>query len=118
MFGYATNETPERLPLPLAIAHQLVERQAALRKSGALPWLGPDAKSQVTVRYADGKPVEVTAVVLSTQHAETVPIEEVRSAVEPLIVRPVLQGHAVAPNLTLYINPTGRFVTGGPKGDT
>jgi S-adenosylmethionine synthetase len=118
MFGYATNETPERLPLPLAIAHQLVQRQAILRKSDALPWLGPDAKSQVTVRYADGKPLEVTAVVLSTQHAGTVPIEEVRSAVERLIVRPVLQGHVVAPDLTLYINPTGRFVTGGPKGDT
>lgn len=118
MFGYATNETPEQLPLPLVIAHQLVRRQAALRKSGELPWLGPDAKSQVTVRYADGRPVEVTAVVLSTQHAETVPIDEVRTAVEQHIVLPVLQTYAIAPNLQLHINPTGRFVTGGPKGDT
>jgi S-adenosylmethionine synthetase len=118
MFGYATNETPQRLPLPLVIAHQLVRRQAALRKSGELPWLGSDAKSQVTVRYADFCPVEVTTVVLSTQHAETVPIDEVRAAVEQHIVLPVLNNYAVAPNLQLHINPTGRFVTGGPKGDT
>lgn len=118
MFGYATNETPERLPLPLVIAHQLVRRQAALRKSGELPWLGPDAKSQVTVRYADGRPVEVTAVVLSTQHADTVSIDEVRAAVEQHIVLPLLKTYAVAPDLQLHINPTGRFVTGGPKGDT
>lgn len=118
MFGYATNETLERLPLSLAIAHQLVRRQAALRKSSELPWLGPDAKSQVTFRYVDGRPVEVTDVVLSTQHAAEMPIEEVRQAVERHIVRPVLQAHPVSPNLTLHINPTGRFVTGGPKGDT
>jgi S-adenosylmethionine synthetase len=118
MFGYATNETHERLPLPLVIAHQLVRRQAALRKSGELPWLGPDAKSQVTVRYADGRPVEVTAVVLSTQHAEDFPIDEVRAAVERHIVLPVLKTFAVASDLQLHINPTGRFVTGGPKGDT
>lgn len=118
MFGYATNETPERLPLTLAVAHQLARRQAAVRKSGELAWLGPDAKSQVTARYVNGKPVEITAVVLSTQHAESIPIDQVRAEVERHIVRPVLRNQPVAPDLQLYINPTGRFVTGGPKGDT
>lgn len=83
-----------------------------------MSWLGPYAKSQVTVRYADGRPVEVTAVVLSTQHADTVSIDEVRAAVEQHIVLPLLKTYALAPDLQLHINPTGRFVTGGPKGDT
>jgi S-adenosylmethionine synthetase len=118
MFGYATNETPECLPLTLVLAHRLVKRQAEARKSGLLPWLRPDAKSQVTVRYVDGKPLEVTAVVLSTQHAEDVSLEQVRSDVLQHIIQPVLAGHALAPDLQLHINPTGRFVVGGPKGDT
>jgi len=118
MFGYATNETPEHLPLTLVLAHRLVKRQAELRKSGFLPWLGPDAKSQVTVRYLDGKPVEVTAVVLSTQHTDNVSLEQVRRDVELHVIRPVLDGYALSDDLKLYINPTGRFVIGGPKGDT
>jgi S-adenosylmethionine synthetase len=118
MFGYATNETPERLPLPLVLAHRLVQRQAAVRKAGLLPWLGPDAKSQVTVRYANAHPVEVAAVVISTQHDETLAIEDVREAVKAHILAPVLAGVPIADNLQLHINPTGRFVIGGPKADT
>jgi S-adenosylmethionine synthetase len=118
MFGYATNETPERIPLTLLLAHRLVKRQAKLRKSGFFPWLRPDAKSQVTVRYLDGKPVEVTAVVLSTQHSDDVSLEKVRRDVEEHIIRPILDGYALADDLKLFINPTGRFVIGGPKGDT
>lgn len=118
MFGYSTNETSERLPLTLAVAHQLVRRQAQLRKSGELAWLGPDAKSQVTARYVDGRPVEITAVVLSTQHGEGLSMDRVREEVERHIVHHVLRNHSVAKDLQLHINPTGRFVTGGPKGDT
>ncbi|MBK4737802.1 methionine adenosyltransferase [Noviherbaspirillum pedocola] len=118
VFGYATDETPERLPLTLAIAHRLVRRQALLRKSGVLPWLQPDAKSQVTVRYADGQPIEVTDVVLSTQHAEAIDLDELRAAVERHIVAPVLEGLPVSEALRLHINPAGQFITGGPKGDT
>jgi S-adenosylmethionine synthetase len=118
VFGYATDETEGRLPLTLAIAHRLVRRQARVRKSGALPWLQPDAKSQVTVRYGDGTPLEVTDVVLSTQHTEAVSLDEVRAGVARHIIAPVLEGIPVCPDLRVHINPAGRFVTGGPKGDT
>jgi S-adenosylmethionine synthetase len=118
VFGYATNETPERLPLTLALAHRLVQRQSEVRRSGLLPWLKPDAKSQVTVRYHDSKPQEITAIVLSTQHAEEVELAQVREAVQQHIIAPVISGHSTAENLTVFINPTGRFVCGGPKGDT
>ena len=118
MFGYATDETSGRIPLPLAIAHRLVQRQTVARTSGKLAWLGPDAKSQVTVRYADSQPAEVTAIVLSTQHACDVPIKRVRADVLEHIVYPELEGVPVAANLQVHINPTGAFVIGGPKGDT
>jgi S-adenosylmethionine synthetase len=118
VFGYATNETPDRLPLTLSLAHRLVRRQAEVRGSGLLPWLQPDAKSQVTVRYEESKPCEISAVVLSTQHAEDIDIEQVREAVQQNIIAPILKDQTLAPDLRVFINPTGRFVTGGPKGDT
>jgi S-adenosylmethionine synthetase len=118
VFGYATNETTQRLPLALTLAHQLVRRQSQLRKAGELPWLRPDAKSQVTVRYADGKPVEVTGIVLSTQHDAEVSLDEVRAAVQRHIVQPLLQDRPLAKDLVIHVNPAGQFITGGPKGDT
>jgi len=118
VFGYATDETTQRLPLTLALAHQLARRQSDLRKAGTLPWLKPDAKFQVTVRYADGKPVEITAIVLSTQHDASIGLDQVREAVKLHIVDPVLQDRPLAKNLTIHINPAGEFITGGPKGDT
>ncbi|MDP1740969.1 methionine adenosyltransferase [Polaromonas sp.] len=117
MFGFACDETPELMPAPIVYAHRLVQRQAELRKLGALPWLQPDAKSQVTFRYVNGKPITVEAVVLSTQHDETVSLEELREQVERFIIDPVLEGVRRGPKVQLLINPTGRFVTGGPKGD-
>ena len=117
MFGYACDETPERLPAPIVLAHRLVQRQAALRRSGALPWLGPDAKSQVSLRYVDGRPVAVEAVVLSTQHAEGIDLEELRRSVRRDIVEAVIPPSLRATDLRVLINPTGRFVIGGPKGD-
>ncbi|MES1976714.1 MAG: methionine adenosyltransferase [Pseudomonadota bacterium] len=117
MFGFACDETPELMPAPLVYAHRLVQRQAELRKSGALPWLQPDAKSQVTFRYLNGKPITVEAVVLSTQHDENVSLKELREQVERFVIDPVLEGVRRSPKLQLLINPTGRFVTGGPKGD-
>ena len=118
MFGYATNETVSRIPLSLALAHQLVRRQTQVRTAGIVPWLGPDAKSQVTVRYDNGYPVEVAAIVLSSQHAAYVPIEEVRADILKYIVEPELVGYALAADFQVHINPTGAFVIGGPKGDT
>ncbi len=114
VFGYATEETPELMPLPITLAYKLVQRQAELRASGAIHWLRPDAKSQVTIRYEDDKPVGVDTVVLSTQHDEDVSIDTVRKVVGEQIIR------AVIPNadLKIHINPTGRFVVGGPHGDT
>ena len=118
MFGYACDETPELMPAPLSYAHQLVRRQAELRRSGALPWLRPDAKSQVTFRYEDGRPVAVETVVLSTQHAADVDIATVRADVSRLIIDQVIPPSMRGPSYREHINPTGRFVTGGPKGDT
>ena len=118
MFGYATDETPELMPLPILLAHKLVQRQAELRKSGKLPWLRPDAKSQVTLRYAGERPVEVAHVVLSTQHAPDVRIDEIRAAVVEEIIKKIIPEELRAKNIRYSINPTGRFVTGGPKGDT
>ena len=118
MFGYATDETVERIPLPLLLAHRLVRRQTVVRTSGVLPWLGPDAKSQVTVRYVDSHPVEITAIVLSTQHARDIAITQVRRDLLQHIITPELQGYPVSPDLQVHINPTGAFVIGGPKGDT
>lgn len=118
MFGYATTETPELMPLPIAMSHRLVERQAAVRKSGKLPWLRPDAKSQVTVRYSGGRPVEIAKVVLSTQHGPEVSNAEIRDAVIAEIIEPVISPRWRAADIQYLINPTGRFEIGGPKGDT
>ena len=118
MFGYATTETPELMPLPIRLAHRLVERQAEVRKSGRLPWLRPDAKSQVSVRYRDKRPVAVEKVVLSTQHAADVDDRVLRDAVIAEIVEPVVPAGLRAPSIEYLVNPTGRFVIGGPVGDT
>ncbi|MCM2129256.1 methionine adenosyltransferase [Larsenimonas rhizosphaerae] len=118
MFGYATNETPSYMPAPIHYAHRLVERQSELRKNGTLPWLRPDAKSQVTFRYGDdGKPVAIDAIVLSTQHDENVSQDELRQAVEELIIREVLPADWITDSTEFHINPTGQFVIGGPVGD-
>ncbi len=117
MFGYATNETDVLMPAPITLAHRLVKRQAEVRKSGALAWLRPDAKSQVTLRYEDDKPVGLEAVVLSTQHSPEVSTETLREAVMEEILKPVLPAEWVDKNTQFHINPTGRFVIGGPVGD-
>ena len=117
MFGYACDDTPELMPAPIVFAHRLVRRQAKLRRNGVLPWLGPDAKSQVTFRYEDGRPVAIEAVVLSTQHDAGVETEALRTAVSREIIDAVIPANLRAPNYRELINPTGRFVTGGPKGD-
>jgi S-adenosylmethionine synthetase len=118
MFGYACDETPELMPAPIVYAHRLVRRQAELRRSGGLPWLQPDAKSQVSFRYEDGRPVAIEAVILSTQHAEDVDTDTLRAAVSREIIDAVIPTELRASGYRELINPTGRFVTGGPKGDT
>ena len=118
MFGYACDDTPDRMPAPIVFAHRLVRRQAELRRSGALPWLGPDAKSQVTFRYEDGRPVAIEAVVLSTQHDAAIDTQSLRAAVSREIIDAVIPAGMRAAGYRELINPTGRFVTGGPKGDT
>ncbi len=117
MFGYATDETDVLMPAPITLAHRLVKRQAEVRKSGKLPWLRPDAKSQVTLRYEEDKPVGLEAVVLSTQHAPDVSTEDLREAVMEEILKPVLPSEWVDKSTQFHINPTGRFVIGGPVGD-
>ena len=117
MFGYATNETDVLMPAPIYYAHRLVEKQAELRKSGKLAWLRPDAKSQVTLRYQDGKPVAVDAVVLSTQHAPDIGLAELREAIMEEVIRPVLPAEWLHNDTLYHINPTGIFVIGGPVGD-
>lgn len=118
MFGYACDDTPELMPAPIVFAHRLVRRQAKLRRNGVLPWLGPDAKSQVTFRYEEGRPVAIEAVVLSTQHDAEIDTETLRIAVSREIIDAVIPLKLRAANYRELINPTGRFVTGGPKGDT
>jgi S-adenosylmethionine synthetase len=117
MFGYATNETDVLMPAPITYAHRLVQRQAEVRHAGGLPWLRPDAKSQVTFRYENDKPVGVDAVVLSTQHAPEVDNKTLQEAVMEEIIRPVLPAQWLDKQTRFYINPTGRFVIGGPVGD-
>ena len=117
MFGYACDETPSLMPLPIWLSHRLVERQAMLRKDGRLPWLRPDAKSQVTIRYADGKPDAIDTVVLSTQHAPEMSLDAIREAVVEEIIKPVLPKELVKGEIKYLVNPTGRFVVGGPQGD-
>lgn len=117
MFGYATNETEVLMPAPITYAHRLVQRQSQLRKKGILPWLRPDAKSQVTLRYADGKPVAVEAVVLSTQHDPDICQKDIQEAVMEEIIKPVLPAQWLSESTQYHINPTGSFVIGGPVGD-
>jgi S-adenosylmethionine synthetase len=117
MFGYASNETEELMPAPIVFAHRLVRRQAEVRKSGELAWLRPDAKSQVTFRYENDRPVAVDAVVLSTQHDPDVSQEDLRAGVMECIIKPVLPAHWLGTSTKYHINPTGRFVIGGPVGD-
>jgi S-adenosylmethionine synthetase len=117
MFGYATNETDVLMPAPITYAHRLVRRQAELRKNGVMPWLRPDAKSQVTIRYDGAKPVGVDAVVLSTQHNPEVNHRSLTEAVIEEIIKPVLPAEWLSKNTKYFVNPTGRFVIGGPVGD-
>nr|WP_298723611.1 methionine adenosyltransferase [uncultured Steroidobacter sp.] len=117
MFGYACDETAGLMPLPIYLSHRLVERQAQLRKNGKLPWLRPDAKSQVTIRYVDGKPKEIDTVVLSTQHHPDIEHKQLSEAVIEEIVKPVLPKEMIGKKVNYLINPTGRFVVGGPQGD-
>jgi len=117
MFGYACDETPSLMPLPIYLSHRLVERQAMLRKDGRLPWLRPDAKSQVTIRYVDGKPAAIDTVVLSTQHAPEMSLEQIREATIEEIIKPVLPKELIKGDIKYLVNPTGRFVVGGPQGD-
>jgi len=117
MFGYACDETPELMPLPIHLSHRLVERQSQLRRDGRLSWLRPDAKSQVTLRYVDGKPDSIDTVVLSTQHDEDISLEKLREAVIEEIIKPVLPKHLIKGAINFLVNPTGRFVIGGPQGD-
>jgi S-adenosylmethionine synthetase len=119
MFGFACDETPEYMPAPIAMAHRLSRRLAEVRKSGELPWLRPDGKTQVSVQYGeDGSIERLPAVVVSTQHAPEVPIGELREAVRDVVIRPVLPPELLDRDTKVYINPTGRFVVGGPVGDS
>jgi S-adenosylmethionine synthetase len=118
MFGYATDETPEMMPAPILYAHRLVRSLKEVRRYHRLTWLKPDAKSQVTFLYRDGKPVAIENVVLSTQHDASIGIDELRDAIQRLIIDPVILPELRSTGFRAYINPTGRFVTGGPKGDT
>jgi S-adenosylmethionine synthetase len=117
MFGYACNETQELMPAPIAFSHRLVRRQAEVRRSGRLPWLRPDAKSQVTLRYEDGRPTGIEAVVLSTQHCPDIEQKDLHEAVLEEIIKPVLPKDWLHKGTKYFINPTGRFVIGGPMGD-
>jgi S-adenosylmethionine synthetase len=118
MFGYATDDTPRLMPLPITLAHEIARRLAALRHDGTLPWLRPDGKSQVTVRYADGVPVGVERVLVSTQHSDDVPADTIFEAISEAVVTPVLDAHGLrCRDDQLLVNPTGRFVEGGPSAD-
>jgi S-adenosylmethionine synthetase len=116
MFGYASNETPELMPMPIALAHRIINKITEVRQKGLVDWLRPDSKSQVTVEYDDGKPVRIDAVVVSTQTAD-VPIEEIRKFIKDYVILPVLPKEMLDAKTKYYINPTGRFVVGGPCGD-
>jgi S-adenosylmethionine synthetase len=117
MFGYACDETPVLMPLPIYLSHRLVERQSELRRDGRLPWLRPDAKSQVTIRYINGRPDSIDTVVLSTQHSPDISLEKIREAVIEEIIKPVLPKNLIKGEIKFLVNPTGRFVVGGPQGD-
>lgn len=117
MFGYACNETPELMPMPILLAHQLVSKLADLRKDGTLPFLRPDSKSQVSIQYIDGKPVRIDTIVISTQHTPEVTHRQIEDQVIELVVKKVVPAHLLDEKTRYFINPTGRFVIGGPMGD-
>ncbi len=117
MFGYACNETEELMPMPIQLAHRLTQRLSEIRKSKKVDFLRPDGKSQVTVEYRDGKPVRVDCVVISTQHSDTVPNEDLRNAIMEHVIKPIIPAHMLDAKTKFHINPTGRFVIGGPMGD-
>ncbi|WP_217362229.1 methionine adenosyltransferase [Cohnella herbarum] len=117
MFGFATNETPELMPLPIALAHRLSRRLSEVRKNGKLPYLRPDGKTQVTVQYEDGKPVRVDAIVVSTQHSEDITLEQIQSDIRENVIYPEVPSEWLDADTKFFINPTGRFVIGGPQGD-
>jgi S-adenosylmethionine synthetase len=117
MFGYACNETEELMPMPIQLAHRLTQRLSEVRKSKKVDFLRPDGKSQVTVEYRDGKPVRVDCVVISTQHSDTVPNEDLRNAIMEHVIKPIIPAHMLDAKTKFHINPTGRFVIGGPMGD-
>ncbi len=117
MFGYAVNETPQLMPLPIWLSHRLVERQAQLRKEGRLPWLLPDAKAQVTVQYVDGQPHKIDTVLMSTQHTPEMTLDDIREATIEEVIKPILPQELIKGDIKFLVNPTGRFVIGGPQGD-
>jgi len=117
MFGYACNETPVLMPMPIYLAHKLTRRLAKVRKDGLLPWLRPDGKGQVTVEYSHGQPVRIDTVLVSTQHAPELSQEKIRSAIIENVIMPTLPGDMLDDDLKIFVNPTGRFVIGGPQGD-
>ena len=117
MFGYACNETKELMPLPIWLSHRLVERQAMLRKDGRLPWLRPDAKSQVTLEYENNQPKRIDTVVLSTQHDPEISLDNLRESIIEEIIKPIIPKELIKSDIKFFINPTGRFVIGGPQGD-
>lgn len=118
MFGYATNETPEYMPLPIALAHKLARRLTEVRKSGELSYLRPDGKTQVTVVYEDGKPVAVDTIVISTQHDPDVTLEQIKQDLMEKVIKPIVPAELLTAETKYFINPTGKFVIGGPQGDT